>query len=288
MRSRTYPVGEFKRYLSEPWVDQTRKSFISGDTAYVPVMDGYPCTAILPERRRKGRGFQRIGDIIAFHGEKPFQSTIDEVISSHHPKGIIWYRSHEGNLRVPDIEVVWGEAGEVRLKEAGITYHFNVKRVMFSQGNRQEKMRVVTFVNPGERCCDMFAGIGYFTLPLAKAGAMVHAIELNPSAVEYLIINRRLNGLETWISISSGDCREHMTGSYDRIQMGYYEALSFLPYALRHSHSGTVLHVHSIGDINKDIQITLKNAGMTGTISSNLIKTIGPCKCHMVYDVVIN
>jgi len=48
-------------------------------------------------------------------------------------------------------------------------------------------------VEEGERVLDMFAGIGYFTLPMARAGAEVTAVEHNPTAFRYLIENAQLN-----------------------------------------------------------------------------------------------
>jgi tRNA wybutosine-synthesizing protein 2 len=287
MKARTCQVCNIRTSISEPWVDQTRKPYIFGDIAYLPVLEGYPYTVILPERERKGRGFQRIGEFIAFHGERPGLSLIEEVISAHHPKGVIWYKSHIGCLRIPDFEILWGEIGEVRLKESGIIYMFDPVSVMFSQGNRQEKERVSSQVKPGEYCCDMFAGIGYFSLPLARAGANVHAIELNPSAVEYLYKNSKLNGLDCRISISSGDCRDQMKGTYDRIHMGHYEAISFLDSALKYIHTGTILHLHSIGDISREIFKVLENTRHIAEMSSHLIKTVGPNKRHMVFDLVI-
>ncbi len=41
----------------------------------------------------------------------------------------------------------------------------------------------------------MFAGIGYFTLPVARAGGFVHAMEINPVAFDYLQKNIVLNKL---------------------------------------------------------------------------------------------
>jgi len=280
-------VCDIRRFVSEEWVDLTRRPYISGGIAYLPVLDGYPFTVILPERERKRRGYQRMGDIIAFHGHRPDMSLVEEVISAHHPRGIIWYKSHVGCLRIPDIEILWGEIGEVRLKESGIIYTFDPELIMFSQGNRQEKERVSSLVMPGEYCCDMFAGIGYFSLPLARTGAHVHAIELNPKAVEYLTENSRLNRLDSRISISAGDCRNQMKGVYDRIHMGHYEAIFYLSSALMHVHKDTVLHVHSIGDISEEILKILENAVCTAEISSRVVKTVGPSKRHMVFDLVI-
>ena len=288
MNVRAVPTKEIKSILSEHWVDTTRKPYVLNDTAFIPVQDGYPFTHILPDRKRKKRGYQRIGDIIAFHGPKPGPDLIDEVIITYNPRGIIWYKGHTGKMRIPDIEPLYGETGEVTFKEAGIIYRLDPSRIMFSQGNREEKIRVSHMVSKGEQVCDMFAGIGYFTLPLAKAGAEVHAIELNPESVRYLRTNCIENNLESHIRISEGDCRENMKGIYDRIHMGHYNATDFLSLALKHVVSGTVLHVHGIGNITGEIKQILSDSDRQGSCTHRIIKKIGPKKTHTVTDVVIS
>lgn len=288
MHVRAVPLDEIRQSLSGPWVDSARRPYVEGSTAYIPVRDGYPFTHTIPERKRNGRGYQRIGDIIAFHGKKPDPALVSEVIISHAPRGVIWYRGHEGNLRIPDCEVLWGETGEVVHREAGIVYRLDPTRVMFSQGNREEKIRLAGLVRRGERTCDMFAGIGYFSLHLARAGAHVHAIELNPESIRFLESNVRENRLEDMVTVSAGDCRVCLSGVYDRIQMGHYDAIDFLAEALDHSRPGTVLHVHSIGDIRESITSVLRKSGFSGEMSSRVIKKIGPGRVHMVTDVVIS
>jgi tRNA wybutosine-synthesizing protein 2 len=288
MNVREIPCREMKKILSDPWVDTSRKPWVSGDIAYVPVQKGYSYTLTLPERRRKGRGYQKIGSIIAFHGEQPGADVIDEVRNLHHPQGIIWYRGHHGEMRIPDIVLLYGEVSDTIHKESGLLYHLNPTKVMFSQGNREEKRRIANLVKPGEQICDMFAGIGYFTLPMAKAGGFIHALEINPDAVHYLEKNVRENALDSRIRITMGDCRKTITGTYDRIHMGYYEAAGFLDAALAHVKSGTVLHVHGIGDNTTEIQEHLKTFGLTATLAHRIIKKIGPGKVHTVTDVVIS
>jgi len=288
MNVREIPCSDMNRILSDSWVDTSRKPWISGDIAYVPVQKGYPYTTTLPERKRKGRGYQKIGSIIAFHGGKPTADLIDEVIKLHQPQGIIWYRGHQGDMRIPDIDVLYGEVSDTVHKESGIRYHLSPAKVMFSQGNREEKSRVASLVKPGERICDMFAGIGYFTLPMAKAGGFVHALEINPDAVYYLEKNIQENILDSRIIVSLGDCRDTISGIYDRIHMGYYEAARFLETAFHHVHSGTFLHVHGIGDNTIEIKEHLKTFGFTATLEHRTIKKIGPGKVHTVTDVVIS
>jgi len=78
---------------------------------------------------------------------------------------------------------------------------------MFSAGNAPERHRVAKFRCEGEVVVDMFAGIGYFTLPyLIHAGAqLVHACEWNPNAVialRYIFIifslTRNVFGISVW------------------------------------------------------------------------------------------
>lgn len=287
MNVREIPARDIAAIVSEPWVDTSRKPWISGNIAYVPVRNGYPFTTILPERRRKGRGYQKIGSIIAFHGEKPGADVISEVIALHSPQAVVWYRGHTGDMRIPDLVPLYGAVTDTIHTESGIRYHLNPALVMFSQGNQEEKRRVADQIRPGERICDMFAGIGYFTLPMAKAGGIVHAIEINPVAIRYLEMNIRENSLESQVTISSGDCRDHITGIYDRIHMGHYEAVRFLDTAFDHMQTGTILHVHGIGDIQNDIRKLLDASGYTATLQHRIIKKIGPGKVHTVTDVVI-
>ncbi|XP_066195620.1 tRNA wybutosine-synthesizing protein 2 homolog isoform X2 [Sylvia atricapilla] len=77
-------------------------------------------------------------------------------------------------------------------------YTFDVTKCMFSPGNITEKLRVASLPCSGEVVVDLYAGIGYFTLPfLVHAGAaFVHACEWNSHAVEALHRTLVLNGLQ--------------------------------------------------------------------------------------------
>ena len=183
--------------------------------------------------------------------------------------------------------MISGEAGEVIHRESGLSYLLDVRTVMFSQGNRSEKSRVSGQVRPGERTCDMFAGIGYFTLGLARAGALVHAIEINPVSFQYLVKNGQMNHLTRHIRAVCGDCRYRISGVYGRIHMGHFDAVSFLPAALPHSSSGTVLHVHMIGDRSAEIERVLQHLGYQAGIEVHRVKKTGPGTWHLVADVVI-
>mmetsp|Transcript_71611 Transcript_71611/g.142100 ORF Transcript_71611/g.142100 Transcript_71611/m.142100 type:complete len:782 (+) Transcript_71611:80-2425(+) len=80
-----------------------------------------------------------------------------------------------------------GETWVVVPGPRGVRYTFDVTRCMFSEGNAAEKARVAEFNVQGETVLDLYAGVGFWTLPLLAAGAeRVFACEWNPDALEAL------------------------------------------------------------------------------------------------------
>jgi tRNA wybutosine-synthesizing protein 2 len=149
-----------------------------------------------------------------------------------------------GTRREPTGEVVAG-SGETETVhvEHGTKYALDLSRVMFSPGNKAERARMGEVVEPGERVFDMFAGVGYFALPMARAGAEVTAAEINPESYRLLVENAMLNGVSARIRAVLGDCRDVETTA-DRVVMGYYETHDFLDSALAALVSGGTLHLH--------------------------------------------
>jgi len=116
----------------------------------------------------------------------------------------------------------------ITVTEQGIRQSFDLERVMFSRGNITEKMRFGgQLVQPGEVVLDLYAGIGYFTLPALVHGraAHVYACEWNPHAVQALHYNLRDNGVQDRATVVVGDCRvtavEHgLIHICDRVSLG--------------------------------------------------------------------
>jgi tRNA wybutosine-synthesizing protein 2 len=164
-----------------------------------------------------------------------------------------------GVHRTPDCRVIAGAADtETVHVEHGTRYALDCATVMFSPGNQAERVRMGEVVAADERVFDMFAGIGYFALPMASAGAAVTAVETNPAAYRYLVENAKLNDVTANLQAILGDCRDVETTA-DRVVMGYYgvsdgdagsgereqEAFAFLDAALDALEPGGVVHVHA-------------------------------------------
>jgi len=170
--------------------------------------------------------------LLALHGEA------DTVVERH---GVT------GETRDPDVRVLAG-AGETETihREHGTRYALDLAETTFSPGNKAERARMGEVVADGERVFDMFAGIGYFTLPMARAGAEAVAAEIDPVAYRYLVENAVLNGVEGGVEAYRADCRAVAPDldPVDRVVMGYYDAHAYLDAALSALGPGGIVHLH--------------------------------------------
>jgi len=91
---------------------------------------------------------------------------------------------------------------EVTVKENDCKFNLDFSKVYWNPRLSTEHDRIVNIVERGDIVFDVFAGIGPFSLPIAKKGKItkkeskgiiVHANDLNPSSYEYLQKNVQLN-----------------------------------------------------------------------------------------------
>lgn len=157
-------------------------------------------------------------------------------------------RGIEGQFRQPQREILLGTSTETIHKENGCLFRLDVTKVMFSKGNLYEK-KIMSTTGSGEVILDMFAGIGYFTIPIAVHAkpAKIYAIEINPESFKYLQENVRLNKVEHIVEAVNGDCAMLTPqGVADRVLMGYVGTThEYLEYGIRAIKStGGMLHYH--------------------------------------------
>ena len=156
----------------------------------------------------------------------------------------------KGRFREPQVKVVAGDPiTETVHKENGCVFKLDAARVMFSLGNVFERARVAGLVRRGEVVVDLFAGVGQFSMPIAKQArpSRVYAIEINPVAHQYLQENVRLNYVGHLVWPILGDCAEVAPrGVADRVVMGMlhvtHEYLLVAMQVLKPS--GGVIHYH--------------------------------------------
>ena len=157
-----------------------------------------------------------------------------------------------GEFRESGVEMLLGEDDWVVRRESGVDYGYAITRCMFSAGNVNERRRMGEVTAVGEVVVDLYAGIGYYTLPaLVHGGAEVHACEWNPEAVEALRWGLDANGVGDRCTVHEGDngvTTGPLEGVADRVFLGLLpsseEGLGVAMRVL--SPGGGTLHVHGL------------------------------------------
>lgn len=154
----------------------------------------------------------------------------------------------QGAFRLPTREIIAGHGTETIHKENGCIFKLDVTKVMFSKGNLAEKKLISTSAH-NEVVVDMFAGIGYFSIPIAvhSLPRKVISIEINPVSYTYLRENILLNHVENLVETILGNCAVVTPeGVADRVIMGYVGTThDYLHYGIRAlKPEGGMLHYH--------------------------------------------
>jgi tRNA wybutosine-synthesizing protein 2 len=256
------------------------------------------------ELRFLPKGYQIVGSILLIKLNKNLmkhKKIIGEKIIEILPyiKTVCLIKEIKKTIRKPEIEIIAGlKKTQTLNKEHGCKFLLDVSDIMWSQGNKNEKMRLAKMVRPGEIIVDMFAGIGYFSIILANycKPKKIYAIDINPKAIEYLRKNAWLNEVEDKIEILQGDCRKFskpLENTADRVIMGYlFNTEKFLSYALKIAKDNAVIHFHRTvkeEEIDKFkeklIKIGIKNKVKIRVLKIKKVKSYAPKIWHVVFDL---
>ena len=252
------------------------------------------------------RRWERFSDVAimphgSFEGDgwSPDEPLWDAVAGALGAKRLARMGEVSGEFRESGVEMLLGEDDWVVRRESGVDYGYAMTRCMFSAGNVNERRRMGEVVAEGEVVVDLYAGIGYYTLPaLVHGGATVHACEWNPEAVKALRWGLDSNGVEGRCTIHEGDNRVtsgSLKGVADRVFLGLLpsseEGLEIAMRVL--SPSGGTLHVHGLAP-SKDhaswVDDLLSNASSLrpgSDLSHDLtrVKSYAPHWDHVVLDL---
>jgi tRNA (guanine37-N1)-methyltransferase len=210
-----------------------------------------------------------------------------------------------GIYRLREFTVIAGEPEtETIHREYGCLYYVDVSKAFFSPRLSFEHSRVASLVKEGETVVDLFAGVGPFSIHIAKKhqDVSVYAVDVNPDAFEYLKKNVRVNRVIEKVHPILGDARQvvksKLTAVADRAIMNLPEkAIEFADVACETiKPSGGTVHYYSFVNKPDSLEIlaarfadVVKKSGriVENTLYARLVREIAPYEWQAVLDVRI-
>ena len=215
--------------------------------------------------------------------------------------------SVKGDFRTRALEHLAGENKTVTVHaESGCKFLVDVKECYFSPRLSYEHMRVAEQVKKGEIVVNMFAGVGCFSILIAKyvEASRVYSIDINSTAVQFMRQNIRVNGVYGRVVPIIGDAKEvikaGLFNSATRVLMPLPEkAFEYLPYALLTlKKGGGWIHYYDFEYAKKDVDAVKKVMCKVAEKLENLhvhyvfhfgriVRSTGPHWYQVVLDIFI-
>lgn len=260
---------------------------------------------------RRLRAFDIIGDIAVI-------KLPDELLPKKHLIGQALMRVHRhvrtvlrqvgavsGEFRTRELEVIaGGPQTETVYHEGGCAFKADLARVYFSPRLAHERLRIASLVKPGEVVANLFAGVGCYSIIIAKhsRAARVYSIDKNPNAFKYMCENIRINKVGDRVVPILGDAREvvkaQLAGKADRVPMPLPElARKFFDVALSAlKPGGGIVHLYDFGEepepFKKSLEFVRATTGASGKkvelCGSRKVRSYAPRVYHVVLDLKIS
>jgi len=211
-----------------------------------------------------------------------------------------------GKFRVGGYEAIAGHGPtETIHREHGCSYILDPTKVFFTPRLSTERATVASQVREDEVVGDLFAGVGPFSILIAKrvAGVKVYSVDVNPLAFRYLEENIRLNKVVGKVFAMLGDAAEVTRGTLrgicNRTIMNlpagaemFLEAASnaLLP-------EGGVVHLHIFVDGLENVRIRvaeieekIRKIGWKEVTTSRtrVIREVGVRSYHVAVDISLS
>ena len=210
-----------------------------------------------------------------------------------------------GVYRLREYEVIAGSDNtETVHKEHGCRYYLDPRKVYFSPRLSYEHLRVASQVKEGETVIDMFAGVGPFSVLIAKThnNVVIYAIDINPDAIEYLKRNVYANNVDGKVIPIHGDAKEvvqdRLRGIADRVIMNLPErAIEYVSAACSAlKPSGGIIHYYEFAGGSYAIEkarehvieaVNRSRRNVVAVLSERIVKEVAPFKWQVAVDVKI-
>ncbi len=211
-----------------------------------------------------------------------------------------------GKERIRPVRYLAGENRTQTIhKESGCRFKVDIAKAYFSPRLSHEHERVVQMVRPGECVADLFAGVGPFSIMIAKKveNVIVNAVDANSDAVKLLEENVKLNKPKGSLKIWPGDARtvveQHLAETASRVIMNYPSgAKSFVETACKAlQKGGGMIHYYTFADgLNcedravKEFEHALEGTlwSMKKMMGAHRVRGVGPMKWQVVVDALVS
>jgi tRNA (guanine37-N1)-methyltransferase len=159
--------------------------------------------------------------------EKPKEAALQIIKEHKNVKTVLMKMSErKGIERKRDYKIIMGpENTEVVHKENYCRFKLDPQEVYFSAREGTERLRIVEQVKENETVLVMFAGVGPYSILIAKnqpGVKIIPSIEINAKAIEYMKENIKLNKVEGKVIPILGNVRDKSKdwfGKCDRVVM---------------------------------------------------------------------
>ena len=180
----------------------------------------------------------------------------------------------KGIYRLREFSILKGpDNPETIHKENKCMFKLDIKETYFSPRLVYERNRIATSqFNENENIVDLFAGVGPFSIQIAKNHPVnIHSFDINPAAYKYLEDNIRLNEVNDKITAHNLDVKnlvdkknilgETLKNGIDRVIMNLPEkAVNYIDVAcFLLKKSGGILHYYLFNDKSSPIEQAIQN-----------------------------
>jgi tRNA (guanine37-N1)-methyltransferase len=260
------------------------------------------------------KSFDIIGDIAVLKIPKGLESKSELIASAvmqlnKNIKTVLCQTSPiHGEMRLRELKWLKGDnRTETIHREHGCLFKVDLAKCYFSPRLSYEHIRVAKQVKHGEVVVNMFAGVGCFSIAIAKhsKAKKVYSIDINPHAVQYMRLNTALNKVEEIVEPIEGDSKEviasRLRNVADRVLMPLPEkAYEYLDYAIMAlKPAGGIIHYYDFERAGKNenpimkvidkVSRKLKDLNLDFNFSfARIVRTVGPRWYQVVLDIFIS
>ena len=252
-----------------------------------------------------------IGDIIIMKIPNSLQHkkyTIGKLLleSMKHVKCVFLQTSSvDGDFRLRRLELLAGVDRTVtEYHEHGCRFRVDVGKVYFSPRLSTERHRIAERVRDNEIITNMFAGVGTFSILIAKQNpcSTVFSIDSNPKANNFCLVNTRLNNVQDRVFPLCGDAKyiagNLLAGLSDRVLMPLPEkAMEFVDSAVAclRNNRGSIHYFAHIRAQNKKDAVRAGKLATTEAFrnynhelgTTRIVREVGPRLYQIVSDVLV-